>query len=239
MLLPEILPNMTPWRDYKGGLNMYLSRIALDAERRETMQALAWPQYLHAAVEQSCPFPGQRKLWRIDWLGEACYLLLLSQLRPDFASIIEKFGYTEGRGESKDYNPLLARLQKGQVWRFRLRANPVIYRSRENRQPLDRGKVFAHATSQQQKQWLLDRAEKYGFLLAEDAFEVVHTEWKIFRKNPAGKNEVKLRIATFEGVLTISDLERFKHALLSGIGRAKAYGCGLLTIARAEVDGRK
>jgi CRISPR system Cascade subunit CasE len=204
------------------------------------MRALAWPQLLHAAVEYSCPGKsGQRKLWRIDWLGEACYLLLLSPGRPDFTPIIENFGYAEGRGESKDYSFLLDRLQRGQVWRFRLRANPVRYSAKDKDEPSDRGKVFAHVTSEQQRQWLLERAENSGFLLAADAFEVVHTEWKSFRKTPASKHEVKLRVATFEGVLTISDLELFKQALLSGIGRAKAYGCGLLTIARAEGDGYK
>jgi CRISPR system Cascade subunit CasE len=63
---------------------------------------------------------------------------------------------------------------------------------------------------------------------------VVHTQWEKFRKGNGGKGEVTLRTATFEGILTISDLERFRRTLLSGIGRAKAYGCGLLTIVRAE-----
>ncbi|MDR1398088.1 MAG: type I-E CRISPR-associated protein Cas6/Cse3/CasE [Desulfarculales bacterium] len=217
---------------------MYLSRIALNVndKHREIMRALAWPQLLHAAVEQSCPGGGQRNLWRIDWLGENCYLLLLSRARPDFTSIIEKLGYPQGRGEIKDYSPLLDRLQRGQVWRFRLRANPVRYSSSEKEKTSDRGKIFALSGVAQQKQWLAERAEKSGFLLAPDAFDIVHTEWKNFRKTPTGKHEVKLRTVTFEGVLTISDLEVFKNSLLSGIGRAKAYGCGLMTIARAGGD---
>jgi CRISPR system Cascade subunit CasE len=38
-------------------------------------------------------------------------------------------------------------------------------------------------------------------------------------------------VAVFEGVLQISDESLFKAALTNGIGRAKAYGCGLLTLA--------
>ena len=37
--------------------------------------------------------------------------------------------------------------------------------------------------------------------------------------------------STFEGMLTVTDRDAFVHALTHGIGRAKGYGCGLLTIA--------
>ena len=35
----------------------------------------------------------------------------------------------------------------------------------------------------------------------------------------------------FEGVLTVTDADAFRNALVNGIGREKAYGMGLLTIA--------
>ena len=37
---------------------------------------------------------------------------------------------------------------------------------------------------------------------------------------------------TYEGVLTVTDTELFCKALTEGIGRGKAYGMGLLTVAR-------
>ena len=33
-----------------------------------------------------------------------------------------------------------------------------------------------------------------------------------------------------EGILEITDLKKFKNAMISGIGREKAYGMGLLTV---------
>lgn len=218
---------------------MYLSRISLDAKKRETMRALASPQLLHGAVEQSFGRERRRNLWRIDWLGETCYLLVLSTERPDFMHVAEQFGYPASQRpfETKEYGPLLARLQLGQIWRFRLRANPVRSSSKEKDEASERGKVFAHVTQEQQRQWLLARAEACGFALEENSFDIVHTQWMKFHKGRDGSREVKLRTATFEGVLTISDIERFKQTLLSGIGRAKAYGCGLLTIARCGGSG--
>ena len=218
---------------------MYLSRIALDTKKRETMRALASPQLLHGAVEQSFGRERRRNLWRIDWLGETCYLLVLSTERPDFMHIADQFGYPalQWPFETKEYGPLLERLRLGQIWRFRLCANPVRSSCKEKDKASGRGKVFAHVTQEQQRQWLLARVETCGFALEENAFDIVHTQWLKFHKGRDGSREIMLRTATFEGVLTISDLELFKQTLLFGIGRAKAYGCGLLTIARCGGNG--
>jgi len=204
----------------------------LDAKQRETMQALSSPHILHGAVEQSFAEKDNRKLWRIDWLSDACYLLVLSQEKPDFTHIANQFGFPAQRPpwETKDYNLLLSRLQKGQ-WHFRLRANPTRSSLNEKDKTSGRGKVFAHVTQEQQRNWLLLKAEACGFQLAEDEFGVVHSQWVKFQKGKNSKSKVVLRTVVFEGKLTVIDLERFEQTLLSGIGRAKAYGCGLLTIA--------
>lgn len=217
---------------------MYLSRIALDTKRRETMRAFVSPHILHGAVESSFPHSPDRErertLWRVDYLGEMCYLLILSIHRPDFTHMAEQFGYPHPnqQWEIKDYDPLLTRLKSGQVWQFRLRANPVHSSVKEKDEASGRGRVFAHVTQEQQRQWLLKREKGCGFTLDENSFDVVHTEWKKFSKARGSSREITLRTAVFEGMLTISDVELFKRSLLSGIGRAKAYGCGLLTIAR-------
>jgi CRISPR system Cascade subunit CasE len=201
------------------------------------MWALASPHVLHGAVESSFPRrlneKRERILWRVDYVPDTCNLLVLSAKQPDFLHIARQFGY-EQKWETKNYNSLLARLQTGQVWRFRLRANPVHSSCIEKSETSGRGKIFAHVTQQQQRQWFIARAQACGFSLDENAFDVVHAEWKKFRKAKGSSHEIALRTADFEGILTISDAEFFKYTLMSGIGRAKAYGCGLLTIARCE-----
>lgn len=213
---------------------MYLSRILLDQKRRETLQALSSPHILHGAVEQSFASRDKRKLWRIDWLNDACYLLVLSQDKPDFTHIAKQFGNpsSEPLWETKDYDFLLSRLQAGQDWHFRLCANPTRSSFKEKETATGRGKVFAHVTQEQQRQWLLLKAGTCGFKLKEDEFDVVHTQWLKFSKGKGSQREITLRTATFEGKLTITNIESFMQTLLSGIGRAKSYGCGLLTIVR-------
>lgn len=202
------------------------------------MQALSSPQLLHGAVEKSIDGDKQRNLWRIDWFSNICYLLVLSEEKADYSHIVNQFGYldSEWQWETKSYNPLLSRLKQGQVWQFRLCANPVRSSFKEKNQKSGRGKVFAHVTHDQQRQWLIKKSELCGFMLEEDAFDVVETKWLQFSKGYKRRAKVSLHIVTFEGVLTVTNVERFKQTLVYGIGRAKAYGCGMLTIAQVRGD---
>ena len=81
------------------------------------------------------------------------------------------------------------------------------------------------------QEWLLDRAQKHGFELLPENFQIVERDWHIFRKGKEqGKNKVSIKGVTYEGILKVYDEEKFKELLVAGIGRGKAYGMGLLTI---------
>lgn len=45
---------------------------------------------------------------------------------------------------------------------------------------------------------------------------------------------VRITTARFEGELTVVDAAALRHALMYGIGRARGYGCGLLTLAKRD-----
>jgi len=201
---------------------MILSRIKLDADKLDTKRALANPQIMHAAVE-CCVNDTARKLWRLDKLASYTYLLILSQNEPDFTKF--EFGVN---GESKDFNKLLMQIKSGMRLGFRLRANPAYTKSAGTG---NRGKIYAHVTIDQRRKWLSERASKWGFELNEDEFEIIESDNVRFRKKQ-GQKPVELGIAVYEGVLTVTDAERFKIALTDGIGRAKAYGCGMITVVK-------
>ena len=133
------------------------------------------------------------------------------------------------RAAAGSYAPLLQRVEPGSSWQFRLTANPT--KSCKNAQrPAARGTVTAHCTTQYQKQWLLDRAAKHGFALTEDSFTVTRVQWHHFAKR--GTRPVTLLAVTYEGVLQVTDAERFRAMLCQGMGRGKAYGLGLMTVMR-------
>lgn len=204
---------------------MYLTRVVLDARQRSVWRLLASPSRIHGLVESAFPGARRRNLWRVDNLNGGPCLLILSEERPELTAAAEKTPGGLLTWETRDYTPLLERIRSGGLWQFRLTANPTVSTTR----PGERGKVKACPSVPAQEQWLLARAEGHGFSLAEDAFRVTESSWHQFSKE-SGK--VVLRGVSFEGLLTVSDAARFREALVSGIGRGKAYGMGLLTVMR-------
>ncbi|WP_330323357.1 type I-E CRISPR-associated protein Cas6/Cse3/CasE [Streptomyces anulatus] len=119
-----------------------------------------------------------------------------------------------------------------------------------------RGFRVAHRTVTQQVDWLLKRCERHGFAIpdaaasppapglrqpheadqdlstesAGAAITVVSRDILRFTKRKEGP-PVTLSTATFEGRLRVTDPDALRSALLRGIGPAKGYGQGLLTLA--------
>ncbi|MFJ8754535.1 type I-E CRISPR-associated protein Cas6/Cse3/CasE [Streptomyces sp. NPDC102441] len=159
--------------------------------------------------------------------------------------------------ESRPYGPFLDRLTTGDRWAFRLTANPVHHIRRKEDEPTKR---TAHITPVHQMGWLLKRQEQCGFRVLEkpddrrllpsgttltgqphhgDRYELtVHDRRALsFDKSrapgtaAARKAPVSLVTVTFDGRLEVTDPELLRRTLRQGLGKAKAYGCGLLTLA--------
>jgi CRISPR system Cascade subunit CasE len=159
--------------------------------------------------------------------------------------------------QTRPYEPLLDKLSTGDRWAFRLTANPV-HTIRRN--PTEPRKVTAHLTPVHQMGWLLERQERCGFRILEkdggkrllpggpthqgkhehhgDRYELSVRDHKglAFDKsrgadgNRKGRR-VTLVAVTFDGRLEVTDPDALRRTLTQGVGRGKAYGCGLLTLA--------
>ena len=73
-----------------------------------------------------------------------------------------------------------------------------------------------------------------GFSLAPEQFASVSSRWLRFRK---GGRTASMLEAVFDGILTITDAPLFRRTLTEGIGRGKAFGMGLMTVARIGGNG--
>ena len=214
---------------------MFISRIELDTSRGATRRAIGSMQILHAAVEgcfkaQSQAEPPGRKLWRIDILRQKLYLLIVSPTVPDAGSLKEQFCARDTVCEIKDYEPFLRRIENGQRFGFRFRGNPVQSVAGERG---SRGKVSPHVTVAQKCAWLKTKSQSCGFSLEDDGFWLMETGNNNFCRRP-GEKPVDISFAVFEGGLTVTDANLFVTSLTQGIGRAKAYGCGMLTVVRSR-----
>jgi CRISPR system Cascade subunit CasE len=176
-------------------------------------------------------------LWRIDRSGHETTLFVLSPTQPDLRGLVEEAGWLTSSTpwQTGRMEPLLSRIREGQRWRFRLTANPVVSRRGEGSR---RGKVIPLKEGDY-LDWVVTRGEANGFdipLNSLDAREVIVTDRRRLQfakgvAEGAGRRNVTLATATFDGVLQVTDSDRLKHALTHGIGRGRAYGCGLLTLA--------
>jgi len=215
---------------------MMLTRFMLNPARRGTMKLLGSPQAMHAAVMASF-LPGDetdgahgRVLWRVDSDGREHSLYVLSPATPDLTHLVEQAGWpTRSTWDSRPYEPLLGRLQADQVWAFRLRANPT-------KLARDVGKRVGHVSADQQASWLLDRAPRQGFEVCgggdgTPSLRVTDRQKRAFRRD---QDSVTLVTARYDGLLRITDVDAFRGVLVHGLGRAKGYGCGLMTLARPE-----
>ncbi|MET7456280.1 type I-E CRISPR-associated protein Cas6/Cse3/CasE [Streptomyces sp. NPDC005574] len=160
--------------------------------------------------------------------------------------------------QTRPYAPFLDKLSTGDRWTFRLTANPV---HTIRRTPNEPRKITAHLTPIHQMAWLLERQERNGFRILEkpddkrllpsgttnqgkqehhgDRYELTvrdHTNRTFDKRSTDTANKSKpvtLVAVTFDGQLEVTDPETLRRTLTQGIGRAKAYGCGLITLAPA------
>ncbi|GEK04458.1 type I-E CRISPR-associated protein Cas6/Cse3/CasE [Streptomyces sp. 1-11] len=188
-------------------------------------------------------------------------LYIVSPDRPDLTHLVEQAGWpaaadpTAPGWQSRPYGPLLDRLTTADRWAFRLTANPVHHARRKDDEPTKR---TAHITPTHQMGWLLKRQEACGFRVLEkadgtrllpggtthhkqphhgDRYELTVRDKRTLafdkHHSPNGSRRapVSLVTVTFDGRLEVTDPQLLRRALTQGIGKAKAYGCGLLTLA--------
>lgn len=180
--------------------------------------------------------------------GHRLTLWVVTQSAPSWEHLVEQAGWPsavdgEPQVATRPYDPLLERLKVGDRFAFRLTANPT----RSVRPPAGdgaarmRGKRVAHVTAQQQLDWLIAKVEHLGFEIpptdvpappGDAAWDVKISNRQTRRFTKGNRsNRVTLSTATFDGHLVVRDAAKLRDALTAGVGPAKAYGCGLLTLA--------
>ena len=234
----------------------FLSRVYLNPLRRQAQRMLRNPQLLHAAVlgGLSRQPVTERVLWRLETQNQhRLELLVLTRSTPSWEHLIEQAGWPsadEPQALVKPYQPLLDQVQRGRVFAFRLKANPVSC----TKKPLapsaahlrrlagtrPRGVRVAHRKLPDQIAWLTTRLRRAGCEVVTESVDDVEvpavrvTDRHRLSFSKVGEDNgvrVVLESATFDGLLRIADPELAREALLSGIGAGKAYGFGLLTLA--------
>lgn len=209
---------------------MYISRVEIDRKNRQKIRDLSHLGAYHNWVESSFSRESEernydRKLWRIDELGEKKYLIIISNDKP-ILKALEKYG-VDGSAECKLYDEFLDKLYEGQTLRFKVTLTPVISKS-TGKKSGKRGKNVSIIGIDGQFKYLMDRALKNGFSLKYEDYYITNSDSLVLKKK--GRNDFYVNTVSYEGKLQITDIEKFRKVLTKGLGKKKAYGCGMMTV---------
>jgi CRISPR system Cascade subunit CasE len=235
-----ILARLTLKRD--AGAAGYVARTLLDRAPADGAHGLIWTAFGDDHTRK------RDFLYREEERGR--FLTLSQEVPPDPLKL-----WTV---EAKDYAPSL---RNGLVFGFRLRAalsesaksdrsavekkdrrgrriDPVLAAHhagllRSETHGRDQDAVFDILAA-----WLARRGRYAGFEVpAGNLTQALYRTIPHPRTDPPGQAERRpprfLGIADFEGMLTVKDEALFRTTLMQGLGRAKAFGCGLLLIRPA------
>jgi len=133
-------------------------------------------------------------------------------------------------GEDIEVRQCQPQHSKGQKLRFRLRANPSVKKKREGKKNSAR---VGLTKPEEQLAWLERKAEQGGFrVLALESARGGYQHSRRSREIDPSRH-VHMGVS-YEGILSVADVDQFnRHTLPEGIGPAKAYGFGLLSVAPA------
>lgn len=227
---------------------MFLSRLLLDPRHAQAQTDLAAPYDLHRTLARAFaddgPPDGHRArhgvLFRIDVATpQGVPVLVQSTTAPDWARLAPGYALrTDGP------KPLAPSFETGQTLRFRLVANPV-RRTREEgkthpvRLPLVHARADAAAGL---PDGYLDWIERQTVKAGAEMLQVADAPFRVAGRRRRGpdldgrlaKQQIPHFGVRFDGLLTVRDPEALARAVRDGIGPAKAFGFGLLSLAPAS-----
>lgn len=172
-------------------------------------------------------------LFRAEDTPTGTHLLLQSTYQPDVGRLPD--GY--GTAVSRPLDPLLDALRPGLAIRYRCVASPVRKPGATTRAAYGLPAVIA-LSGAAADEWWARQAEACGLrTLTLTSQQLDGIRGQRGKSGAAAKQRISHNRTRFDGTALITDAELLRTKLVEGIGRAKAYGCGLLSIAPARTPG--
>ena len=225
---------------------MHLSKIELNLRSREARRDLAQPYELHRTLAHAFPtLDGQDYrathgvLFRVESAvapGARPTVLVQSATVPTWEALPHNYLLTSTCKE------LVPAITTEQVLGFRLVANPTKKVMREGRRQGNRVPLFDAGGDDEltpAQHWLRRKAELSGFEVLHVLSEDFHLATSRSPSAPSHQTKQQLPLygVRFDGLLRVRNPHLLTEALRQGIGPAKAFGFGLLSLARPAFGG--
>lgn len=220
---------------------MFLHRIHLNPRCREARRDLADPYQLHATLCRAFGPPDRKCegefLWRLEPETDSSgypRALVQSRTIPDWSGVGVK-DWLAGADPAINLKERLRldALKGGQRFRFRLRANPCVTRN---------GKRLGLLRLLDQEMWIERKGQLHGFSLPKlapfdlsylsgERVDVRVSQEQMLQGKQHDGNAIRVFSVLYDGILAVTEPNRFRDALETGIGHGKTMGLGLLSVA--------
>ena len=209
---------------------LYLTRLTLNPRSREARRDAASAYELHCTLRTrlfaNAPQETGRALFRLERDSDTgiSTALVQSNTAPDFSSLPS--GYWLNRPEVRsDYADKLREITVGQFLRFLLLANPTVKQKNADGKPARYG-CYEEV---KQRKWLVKKLTDGGATMVD--FSINKPVMQNFHKHNGGDKDQIIFAVLFEGILQVADPDKLRLAIETGIGSAKGFGFGLLSLA--------
>lgn len=204
---------------------MYLSKVKLNWEQAKN------PYEQHRALWKLFPDrPEDQRdfLYRVEQYikGKGADVIVQSQQQPLSSDAVNLLASRE----------LNISLHKGQRLRFRLRANPIKSIKDESKgKQIKNGKSYTRSVrvplihEEQQQAWLVRKLNEAATLEAI----TIQPELPLNFRKQSEQRSGKIQPLLFEGILTVDNPDVLLKLMVEGVGPAKSFGCGMLSLAAA------
>ncbi|ARQ69190.1 type I-E CRISPR-associated protein Cas6/Cse3/CasE [Streptomyces marincola] len=220
-------------------MTVWLSRLALNPRSRAVRDDLSGSRAainLHRRVMSLFPDTEAEDarasfgvLFRAEDTPQGYALLVQSIHAPDPARLPEGYGALR----SRSLDPLLDALKPGRRIRYRCVANAVRRPGATTRELYDLRAVVP-LRGRTADEWWQRQASGAGMELESVLSQPVDTVRGLRgTEGKAAKQHMRHDRTRFDGVATVTDADLLRERIITGVGRAKSYGCGLLTVAPA------
>lgn len=238
---------------------MYITRLNLDPRNPVIQQWLRNRYRIHQRLWQGIPEEIQRKheslkgatppfLYRLE-ISPRLRMLVQSPYSIDWSRVLEgdklRSSIRCGPEDTRLLEPERF-ITAGMAYRFNLLANPTrkkifadspsALKGKAHQQRWKKAKKIGVYSEADQLAWLAQRGARGGFQVESAIVTGAETisAAKGGTHAQAASKSGKIFTVTFSGVLRISDAEAFMQTYNAGIGSAKAFGCGMLLLARPQ-----
>lgn len=220
---------------------IHLSQLLLDPASRAVVADVRDCHALHRRVMAAfgnAPDPSKARqyfgvLYRLEaGPGRTAMLLVQSNIVPSWSHL--PAGYLLDKPQHKDVTARYATVREGMSLRFRIRANPTKKVDTKSIEGVRRhGRRVELTDHAEQLAWLRRKGSDAGFeLVSAELGDAARVEPSPRIVGTNRGQRVTFAAVLFEGVLRVTDAAAFRETLAVGIGTGKAFGCGLLSIAR-------